>query len=240
MRAVRLTEPGRIEIEDVPEPTPAAGEVLIHVRAAALTRDELTWPLDRLPATPSYEVSGTVDGEDVFGLLPFDRDGAAAELAVAPAGVLAPKPRSLDHVHAAALPLPGLSAWQALFDHGGLERGERVQITGQSGGVGHLAVQLARWAGAELVDADADLLFDTCGDLSDRATRVVTVFDEAPGATYFVVEPNRAQLVELARLADEGALVPQIDSTFPLADARAAFDRLEQRGKRGKVVLEIG
>jgi NADPH:quinone reductase-like Zn-dependent oxidoreductase len=240
MRAVRLTEPDRIEIEDLPEPAPGPGEALIHVRAAALTRDELTWPLDRLPATPSYEVSGTVDGEDVFGLLPFDRDGAAAELAVAPADVLAPKPQMLDHVHAAALPLPGLSAWQGLFDHGGLSHGERVRIAGRSGGVGHLAVQLARWAGAELVDDDADLFFDTCGDRSGTASRVVTVYDEAPGATYFVVEPNRKQLLELARLADAGVLVPQIDSTFPLADAHAAFERLAQRGKRGKVVLEVG
>ncbi len=242
MRAVRLIEPGRIEVGEAPDPVPREGDALVRVHAAALTRDELDWPLDRLPAVPSYEISGTVGGDEVYALLPFDRDGGAAELTVAHAALLAPKPKTLDHVHAAALPLAGLSAWQGLFDHGGLRPGERVHITGAGGGVGHLAVQLARWAGAEVVEDDADLVFDTAGGealSSARAARIVSVAEEAPGAVYFVVEPNREQLVELARLADEGAVVPQIDSTFPLAEAEAAFDRLAQRGKRGKVVLEV-
>ena len=72
-----------------------------------------------------------------------------------------------------------------------------------------------------------------------RAGRIVSVAKEAPGVTYFIVEPNRDQLVELARLADAGAIRPEIDSVFPLADARAAFDRVAERGKRGKVVLRV-
>jgi NADPH:quinone reductase-like Zn-dependent oxidoreductase len=158
---------------------------------------------------------------------------------VPPATAPAAKPKSLGHVEAAALPMPGLSAWQGLFTQGGLQRGERVAITGQRGGVGHLAVQLARWAGAEVVDGEADLLFDTNGERTTGATRVVTIAEEAPGATYFIVEPKREQLVELARLADEGVVKPEIDSVFPLADAEAAFARLEQRGKHGKVVLAV-
>ena len=153
------------------------------------------------------------------------------------------KPKTLDHIHSAAIPLAGLSAWQALFDHGGLERGERVIVTGARGGVGHFAVQLARWAGAEVVDGEeADLVFDTTGPAAltgIRGRRIVSIAKEAPGIIYFIVEPNRDQLGKLARLADEGAIRPEIDSVFPLADARAAFDRVAERGKRGKVVLRI-
>src|SRR5262245_51562711 len=154
MLAVRLHADG-IRLESLPQPVPGDGELLIRVHAAAITRDELTWPVDRLPAIPSYEVSGVVaatgtgvdgfsDGEEIFGLTPFDRDGVAAEYALVPAAVMAPKPRRLTHVESAALALSGLTAWQGLFDRGRLGAGERVCVLGQSGGVGHLAVQLAR------------------------------------------------------------------------------------------------
>jgi len=72
-----------------------------------------------------------------------------------------------------------------------------------------------------------------------RGRRIVSIAKETPGIIYFIVEPNRDQLGKLARLADEGAIRPEIDSVFPLADARAAFDRVAERGKRGKVVLRI-
>src|SRR5262245_31345245 len=125
MRAVRLHEDG-LQIEELPVPEPKAGEVLVRVHAAAITRGELTWPVDRLPAIPSYELSGVVarvapdvrdlsEGDEVFALTPFDRDGVAAELAVVPAAVLAPRPQSLSHVESAALTLAGLTAWQGLF-----------------------------------------------------------------------------------------------------------------------------
>ena len=92
-------------------------------------------------------------GDEVYALTPFDRDGVAAEYAVVPADVLAPKPLRLSHVEAAALPMGGLTAWQALFVHGRLARGERVLVTGAWGGVGHIAVQLARQAGAAVVES---------------------------------------------------------------------------------------
>jgi NADPH:quinone reductase-like Zn-dependent oxidoreductase len=182
----------------------------------------------------------------VFALTPFDRDGVAADYAAVPVEVLAAKPPSLRHVQAAALPMGGLSAWQALVVHGRLQPGERVAVTGAHGGVGHLAVQLARSQGATLVDAGepCDLLFDSAGGealarSAVRAGRVVTIAAEAPGATYFVVEPNREQLLELARLVDTGELQPEIDSTFPLAEAQAAFMRSAARGKHGKVILRV-
>jgi NADPH:quinone reductase-like Zn-dependent oxidoreductase len=207
MLAVRLRGPGGAEqlaLEEIAVPIPAEGEALIRVHAAALTRDELEWPVDRLPATPSYELSGVVAevdddasgivaGDAVYALSSFDRDGAAAEFTVVPARFLAPAPQTIGHVEAAAIPLAGLSAWQALFDHGRLVAGERVLVHGAAGGVGHFATQLARERGAhvigtatgpgvevarelgahEVVDRDrdgftdaaktADLIFDTVG-----------------------------------------------------------------------------
>jgi len=253
MRAVRLHEDG-LRVERLPVPTPGAGEVLVRVHAAAITRDELTWPVDRLPAIPCYELSGAVAeigpgvgdltaGDEVFALTPFDRDGVAADYAVVPASVLAPRPRTLTHVESAALPLPGLSAWQGLFDHGQLGEGERARVLGQTGGVGHLAIQLARGRLAS-EEEPCEFVFDTVGGevlaaAIGSAPRVVSVAEETEGARYFVVEPNREQLLELARRADSGELRPEIDSVFELEEALAAFARLSERGKRGKVVLRV-
>ena len=130
-----------------------------------------------------------------------------------------------------------LSAWQGLIVHGGLRAGERVSITGAGGGVGHLALQLARARGATLVaeGEPCDLLFDTAGRAAGEATRIVTIAEEAPGADYFIVEPDGEQLAELSRLD----LRPEIDSVFPLKEFAAAFERLAARGKHGKVVLDV-
>ncbi|KQV74568.1 hypothetical protein ASC61_05865 [Aeromicrobium sp. Root344] len=241
MKSLRLHDDG-LRLEEIPRPEPEGDDVLVRVHAAAITRDELTWPTDRLPATPSYELSGVVEGtgEEVMALTPFDRDGVAAEWASVPRSVLAPKPAGLSHEEAAALPMPGLSAWQGLVIHGGLTAGQRVMVTGAGGGVGHLAVQLAEKLGAVVVgDGEScDLLFDTVGGeaLSRNAAgagSIVTIAAEAPGAHYFIVEPDGAQLAALPELR------PQVDSVFALADFEAAFDRLTQRGKRGKVVLSV-
>lgn len=241
MRALRL-HPEGLSLEDIPLPEPGPGEKLVRVRSAALTRGELAWPTDRLPATPSYELAGVVEesGEEVFALTPFDRDGVAADYAAVPEDVLAPMPRGLSDEQAAALPMPALSAWQGLVGHGSLDAGERVIVTGARGGVGQVAVQLVRALGGLLVDEGevCDLLFDTAGGealarSADRARRIVTIAAEAPGADYFVVEPDGAQLASLPELR------PEVDSVFPLEDFRAAFERSEGRGKRGKVVLRV-
>jgi NADPH:quinone reductase-like Zn-dependent oxidoreductase len=165
MRAVRLHPPGGLDnlaLDEVPTPSPGPGEALVRVRAAAITRDELDWPTDRLPTIPSYELSGvvtaagsdvssTAPGDRVIALTPFDREGVAADFAVVPAEFLAPGPTGIGHAEAAALPMGALTAWQGLFDHGGLREGQRVLIHGAAGGVGHLATQLARWRGAHVV-----------------------------------------------------------------------------------------
>jgi NADPH:quinone reductase-like Zn-dependent oxidoreductase len=290
MKAIRLHAPGvdGLRCETVETPSVRLGEALVEVHAAAITRDELEWPLDRLPAVPSYELSGVVVavaedvdtasiGDEVYALTPFDRDGVAAEFAAVPATALAPKPASLGHVESAAVPLPALSAWQGLFDHGALEAGERVLIQGAVGGVGQFATQLARWRGAhviagasrdapdtaralgahEVVDSrrgvdgaisPLHLVFDTVGgELLERAPallatggRLVSVAAEPAGeGRYFVVEPNRAELMELTRLLDSGQLRVAIDSTFELSEAPAAFERSLAPGKRGKVVIRV-
>ena len=241
-------------MDRLPIPTPAAGEALVRVHAAAITRDELTWPADRLPAIPSYELSGVVaeigpgvgdlaTGDEVFALTPFDRDGVAADYATIPTSALAPRPRALTHVESAALPMPGLTAWQGLFEHGQLREGERVRVLGQKGGVGHLAAQLA---GSQLAGEEepSELIFDTVGGEAlaaaiGSAPRVVSVAEEAEGVSYFIVEPNREELLELAERADTGELRPEIDSVFELEDAPAAFARVSERGKHGKVVLRV-
>jgi NADPH:quinone reductase-like Zn-dependent oxidoreductase len=151
-------------------PKVSKGEALVKVHAAAITPTEFTWNStfttsdgkDRLPIVPSFEVSGTVHavttdttdlsvGDPVFGLLNFWRDGAAAEYVAARAADLAPKPKTLDHTHAAAVPLSGLTAWQALFEHAKLSPGNRVLIHGAAGGVGSWAVQFAHWRGAHVI-----------------------------------------------------------------------------------------
>lgn len=165
MNAVRLLTangPAGLAYGQVATPKPQAGEVLVRVHAAAITRDELDWPVNRLPAIPSYEFSGVVAelgpdvqdisvGEEVYALSPFDRDGAAAEYIVVPEEILTPKPKTISHVQSASIPLAALSAWQGLFDHGQLSRGQRVLIHGATGGVGHFAVQLAHIHGAFVI-----------------------------------------------------------------------------------------
>ena len=198
MRAIRLSSPGgpgALELEEIAVPDLAPGEALIRVHAAALTKDELEWPEDRLPATPSYEVSGTVAavaqdvetvsiGDTVYALTDFGRDGAAADYVAVAVELLAPKPRTLDDVQSAAIPLPGLSAWQGLFDHGGLEAGQRVLITGAAGGVGHLATQLARHRGAHVIGTASPASQEAArgfgahevidgSDLTDRSSRSI-------------------------------------------------------------------
>lgn len=291
LRMHALGDPPVLALDTLPVPQLEPGEVLVRVRAAAITRDELTWPVDRLPAIPSYELSGVVVaiapnvhtcavGDPVFALTPFDRDGVATEYAAVPAAGLAPKPTSLDDVRSAAIPMAGLSAWQGLFVHGELEAGERVLIHGAAGGVGHIATQLAAWRGAhvigtatgagveagralganEVIDRattrfedvvePVDLVFDTVGgDVLARSAavlrsdgRLVSIAEELPtGApgSYFIVEPDRAQLLELGRLADDAVIAPAIDSVFPLVDGEKAFERVMSPGKHGKVVLEV-
>ena len=170
MHALRAHQPDDLRYEQAPDPTPGIGDVLVRVHAASFTPTELGWPSmwvdragrDRRPAIPSHEFSGVVTalgygttgaaiGDAVYGLTDWYRDGAAAEYIAVEARNLAPKPATLNHSEAAAIPMAGLTALQALFDHGRLAAGQTVLILGAGGGVGTFAVQLARAAGARVL-----------------------------------------------------------------------------------------
>jgi NADPH:quinone reductase-like Zn-dependent oxidoreductase len=172
MRALRAHArggPAELVYEQAPRPVAGPGEALVAVHAAGITFDELTWDqswttrdgADRTPVIPAHEVSGTVaatgpgvtdlaPGDEVYALIDFDRDGAAAEYVTVPASALARRPLSVSHAEAATLPLAALTAWQALVDHAGLVPGERVLVQGGAGGVGVYAVQLAAVLGGQV------------------------------------------------------------------------------------------
>ena len=173
MKAIRAFKQGdgsRLVYEDVPQPQPAAEEVLVRVYASGVSPAELGWEptwknrngLERPAPIPGHEFSGMIAqvgknvpdwhvGQEVYGLTAFDRDGSEAEYTIALPGELAPKPRALDHIQAAAVPISALTAWQALFDHAHLAAGQTVLIHGASGGVGPFFVQIARWAKAHII-----------------------------------------------------------------------------------------
>lgn len=150
MKAIRIHGrggPDHLICEDAPQPHPGPGEVLVRVYATSVIATELTWTptyqsedgSERVLAIPGHDLSGVVEevgagvttitrGSEVYALLAFDRDGAEAEYTIALPSELAPKPRTLDHVQAAAVPLAALTAWQALFDHASLIAGQTVLI----------------------------------------------------------------------------------------------------------------
>ncbi len=240
MKAIRTREPtgiGGLSYEEAPDPTPMVGDVLVKVAACGITHNELDWPLrtcrnghPRDPIIPGQEVSGVVAalgpgtagiavGDEVFGLTDPYRDAAAAEYVAVEARNVAPKPRTVDHVHAAAVPRAGLTAWQALFDHGRLAKGQTAVIHGAGGAVGSTAVQLARWAGAEVIGtgrsrarqlvmelgADRFIALDT-DRLEDAAGQADVVFDLVGG----VVLARSAAL-----LKPGGALISVVSWEFP-------------------------
>ena len=173
MKAVRFHEfgdPSVLCYEDVEDPVPGSHEVRIRVAATSFNGVDggirggyLQGPFPvTLPHTPGIDVAGTVDalGPDVEGLavgdkviafLPMTAPGAAAEFVIAPAEVIAAAPTSIPLQDAAAMPMVGLTAWQALFDDAALDGGQRVLINGAGGGVGGYAVQLAKLTGAHVI-----------------------------------------------------------------------------------------
>jgi NADPH:quinone reductase-like Zn-dependent oxidoreductase len=199
-------DPDVLSLEDAERPEPAEGEVLIRVHAAAV--NPIDWKYRRgfmpkqLPAVLGSDVSGTIEvsraqgfaeGDEVFGLA---ASGAYAQLATASAATIAKKPSGVSHEQAAALPVAGLTAWQALFDRGGLEPGQTALIAGAAGGVGHLAVQFAKHVRARAIGTGssrnrdfvlglgADEYVDyTRQDVGAVASGVDVAFDTVGGVT---------------------------------------------------------
>jgi NADPH:quinone reductase-like Zn-dependent oxidoreductase len=235
MRAItardREADDHGLSLTELPYPHAAENDVLVEVHAAGFLRGELDWPgtwtdragNDRTPSVPGHELSGVVVelgygttgltvGQRVFGLTDWARNGSLAEYTAVEARNLAPLPADVDHVAAAALPMPGLTAWQALFDHAHLQTGQTVLVHGAGGSVGSVAVQLARETGAhiigtgrasdrdlagtlgvhEFLDLDSDRLEDAGevdvvldvigGEIRDRSTALVR-----PGGTLVTI-----------------------------------------------------
>lgn len=209
MRAVVMHETGGPDVlryEETERPQPGEGEVLIRVRAASV--NPVDWKYRRgfvekaVPVVLGSDVSGTVElsraegfaeGDEVFGLA---ASGGYAEFASAPAAVIAKKPASISHVQAAALPVAGLTAWQALFDRGELQSGQTALIAGAAGGVGHFAVQFSRLGGARTIGTGSSRNRDfvlglgaeeyvdyTQQDVAEAASGVDLAFDTVGGET---------------------------------------------------------
>jgi NADPH:quinone reductase-like Zn-dependent oxidoreductase len=198
-------DPASLSSQSVPVPDPGPDEVLVEVRATAITAGELDWP-ESWPAIPCHDLSGVVaatgpgaanwqPGDDVYGLIGFDRPGAAAEYVTAPAADLAAKPERVDHLAAAAVPLGALTAWQALHQHAQLQPGQHVLVHGGAGGVGSYAVQLAALHGARVTATasarDLDFVaglgardvLDYSGRFEDHVRDVDVVIDPVGGTT---------------------------------------------------------
>ncbi|MBO0872907.1 MAG: NADP-dependent oxidoreductase [Pseudonocardia sp.] len=286
-------------VMDLPYPHAAENDVIVRVHAAGFTPGELDWPgtwidragRDRTPSVPGHELSGVVVelgygttglgvGQRVFGLADWTRNGSLAEYTAVEARNLAPLSADVDHIVAAALPISGLTAWQGLFDHGRLTTGQTVLVHGAAGGVGSIAVQLAREVGARVIgtgqtcdrdralalgvetfldlqtekleDAgEVDVVFDVIGrDILDRSAALVRAggtlvtiampprVRPADGrAVFFVVEPDRTRLAELATRLRDGRLKPVVGAVRPLAEAPAAF--APDKRTPGKTIIRV-
>jgi NADPH:quinone reductase-like Zn-dependent oxidoreductase len=174
MKAIVVTDQDAglsgMKLVELPEPPAAINDVIVQVYAASITGDELSWPStwtnragqDRTPSIPGHELAGVVTalgygttglsvGQRVFGLQDWYRNGSLAEYVAMEARNLAPLPDDVDFNDGNALVMPGLTAWQGLFDHGQVQAGQRVLIHGAAGIVGSMAVQLAHQAGAYVI-----------------------------------------------------------------------------------------
>jgi NADPH:quinone reductase-like Zn-dependent oxidoreductase len=254
MKAVRFHEyggPDVLRYEDVDQPVPSAGQARVRVAATTFNGVDgniraglMQGPMPlTLPHIPGLDVAGTIDalgegvsglevGDHVIGFLPFVDDGASAEYVLAPVESLAPAPTSIPLADAAALPLVGLTARQALFDHAGLEAGQRVLISGAGGAVGGYAVQLARTAGAHVIAVAGPRSRDQvtangADEVIDHTTTDVTTAVTEPVDVLLNLAPiDPARFAALAALVRDGGVVVSTTVWMP-----APGD--EDRGVRG-------
>ena len=264
---------GGLSLTDLPDPHAAENDVIVRVHAAGFTPGELAWEgtwtdrggRDRTPSVPGHEMSGVVTelgygttgvtvGQRVFGLADWNRNGTLAEYVAIEARNLAPLPAGLDHAVAAGAVISGLTAWQALFDHAHLRAGQTVLIHGAAGGVGSIAVQLARDVGSrvigtgraadrdralelgveEFVDleadrledvGEADVVFDVIGgDILKRSIALV----RAGGTLVTTIEPPTIQ-------PENGRAI-----FFVVEADRSQLAELAQRLRDGRLASNVG
>ena len=277
MKAIVVTDEAAgtagMTLMERPVPEPAINEVVVQVHASGFTSGELTWPStwtdrlgrDRTPSIPGQELAGVVTalgygttglsvGQRVFGLTDSYRAGGMAEYVAIEARNLAPLPGDVDFTVGASLPMPGLTAWQGLFEHGRLDAGQSVLVHGAAGAVGSMVTQLAREAGAyvigtgraadrqkaldfgamEFVDlendaledvGDVDLVFDVIGgDIQKRSVNLI----RAGGTLVTIAGPPEA------RPADGLAI------DFVVTADRAQLGEIVQRVRDGRLRTNIG
>jgi NADPH:quinone reductase-like Zn-dependent oxidoreductase len=277
MKAIVVTDrdagTAGMKLMERPEPQAAINDVVVQVHASGFTWDELTWPptwtdrldRDRTPSIPGHELAGVVTalgygttglsvGQRVFGLTDWTRDGTLAEYVAVEARNLAPLPGDVDFTVGASLPMPGLTAWQGLFEHGRLRAGQSVIAHGAAGVVGSMVTQLAREAGAyvigtgraadrqavldfgaqEFVDLEndvlevvgpVDLVFDVFGgDIAKRSARLV----RAGGTLVTIAGPSEARPAN-------GLTVD-----FVVESDRAQLSEIVERMRDGRLRTNIG
>src|SRR4051812_35599277 len=277
MKAIVVTDQAAgtagVKLVERPEPEAAINDVVVQIHASGFTGDELTWPStwtdrvgrDRTPSIPGHELAGMVTalgygttglsvGQRVFGLTDWYRDGTLAEYVAVEARNLAPLPGDVDFTVGASLPMPGLTAWQGLFQHGRLRAGQSVLAHGAAGVVGSMVTQLAHEAGAyvigtgraadrqkaldfgaqEFVDLDndalegvgpVDLVFDVIGgDIQKRSAGLI----RAGGTLVTIAGPTKA------RPADGLAV------DFVVESDRAQLTEIVQRVRDGGLRANIG
>src|SRR5438309_168475 len=303
MKAIVVTDQAAgtagVKLVERPDPQAAINDVVVQIHASGFTGDELTWPStwtdrvgrDRTPSIPGHELAGVVTalgygttglsiGQRVFGLTDWYRDGTLAEYVAVEARNLVALPGDVEFTVGAALVMPGLTAWQGLFEHGRLRSGQSVLVHGAAGVVGSMATQLAREAGAyvigtgraadrqtaldfgahEFVDLDndalqdvgeVDLVFDVIGgDIQKRSARLVrprgrlvTIVGPPEArppdglAIDFVVESDRAQLIEIVQRVRDGRLRTNIGNVATLDNAVAALNPTER--PKGKTIITV-
>ncbi|MFD7607477.1 NADP-dependent oxidoreductase [Streptomyces mirabilis] len=277
MKAIVVTDQAAgtagMTLVERPEPQAALNDVVVQVHASGFTPGELTWPStwtdrfgrDRTPSIPGQELAGVVTalgygttglsvGQRVFGLADGHRGGTLAEYVAIEARNLAPLPADVDFTVGASLPMPGLTAWQGLFEHGRLQSGQSVLVHGAAGAVGSMVMQLAREAGAyvigtgrtadrqtalgfgarEFVDLENDaledvggvnLVFDVIGgDIGRRSAGVI----HAGGTLVSIAGPPEARPAD--GLAIDFVVVPD----------RAQLGEVVQRVRDGRLRTNIG
>ncbi|HEX6459229.1 MAG TPA: NADP-dependent oxidoreductase [Thermoleophilaceae bacterium] len=277
MKAIVVTDEAAgtagMTLVERPEPDPAINDVVVEVHASGFTTGELTWPStwtdrlggDRTPSIPGQELAGVVAalgygttglsvGQRVFGLTDSYRAGGLAEYVAIEARNLAPLPGDVDFTVGASLPMPGLTAWQGLFNHGRLQAGQSVLVHGAAGSVGSMVAQLARDLGAwvigtgraadrekaldygahEFVDLEnealedvggVDLVFDVIGgDIQKRSAKLI----RAGGALVTIAGPPEA------RPADGLAI------DFVVLPDRAQLSEIVERVRDGRLQTNIG
>ena len=254
MKAIRFHQYGDADVlryDDVDLPQPGAGQVRVRVAATSFNGVDANiragymqdpMPLT-LPHVPGVDVAGTVDavgddvrdltvGDDVVGFLPFVADGASAEYVLAPAADLAAAPTSIPLADAAALPVVGLTAWQALVELADLRSGQRILVNGASGAVGGYAVQLAKAAGAHVIAtgsarATARLLARGADEVLDHTSSPISIDTTPPVDVLLNLAPvTPEELARLATLVADGGVVVNTTVWMP-----APTD--EARGVRG-------